>query len=572
MSFLILCVLSVQAQKKYTLLIHENRNEKIISSSDYKKEFTDILQRDRELNNLLKSLWNSGYIAARYDSIRKDSLHLQAWIDPGIRYEWLYISKGNADEEMVSTSGFHEKSWKNKKLRYSDVFKIHESILKWCENNGYPFASVSLDSIQIAANGTVSGALNVRKNKRITIDSIEVKGNLKLSKNYLYNYLGIAPGDLYSESRLLQISKRLRELQFVREKQPFTVLFAEKYTKLTLYLDKRPAGQFDGIVGALPNPQTGKILFTGDARLRLLNSFAKGELIDINWRRLQEQTQDLKARFVYPYIFRTPAGTDYSIKLYRRDTSFIDVQQSLGLNYLFSAGKSIKAYVNRRSSNLLSTSAFENLTVLPPFADISSTSYGLGVSLEDYDYRFNPRKGYSFTMTADAGTRNIRKNARLNPVVYDNITLNSLQYGSALTGDYFIPFGKRNTVRTAVQAAWFYNSKGLFRNELMRIGGLKTLRGFDEESIFASSFAIGTLEYRFLLEENSWFFVFGDFCWYETNTSGQFATDTPYGFGTGITFETKAGIFALTYALGSQYGQSPDFRAGKIHVGFVGLF
>src|SRR3546814_15126960 len=61
------------------------------------------------------------------------------------------------------------------------------------------------------------------------------------------------------------------------------------------------------------------------------------DLIELNWRRLQEQTQDLKAHFNYPYLFRTPVGIDYAIKLNRRDTTFLDVNQVLGLQYLFSA-------------------------------------------------------------------------------------------------------------------------------------------------------------------------------------------------------------------------------------------
>ncbi|HET6990161.1 MAG TPA: hypothetical protein VFJ43_02510, partial [Bacteroidia bacterium] len=188
------------------------------------------------------------------------------------------------------------------------------------------------------------------------------------------------------------------------------------------------------------------------------------------------------------------------------------------------------------------------------------------------DYRFNPRKGYSFTVINDIGNRVIQKNAKLNPVIYDNLTLRSTQYSGECMLDKFWPFGKRSTIKTGLQSAWLYNSATIFRNELFRIGGLKTLRGFDEESIYASSYAIGTVEYRYQLEQNSWFFAFVNGCWYENNSNGNYSKDTPYGFGTGITFETKAGIFALTYALGSQQGNPIQFKDGKIHVGFVGLF
>jgi hypothetical protein len=49
-------------------------------------------------------------------------------------------------------------------------------------------------------------------------------------------------------------------------------------------------------------------------------------------------------------------------------------------------------------------------------------------------------------------------------------------------------------------------------------------------------------------------------------------TDTPLGFGVGTSFETKAGIFALTYALGQQFDNPIELRAGKIHFGFTSLF
>ena len=112
----------------------------------------------------------------------------------------------------------------------------------------------------------------------------------------------------------------------------------------------------------------------------------------------------------------------------------------------------------------------------------------------------------------------------------------------------------------------------LFRNEVYRIGGLKTLRGTDEAGIFASSYAIGTVEYRFLFEENSNFFVFVDQGWWEDQSVSPLLTDTPLGFGAGTSFETKAGIFSITYALGRQFSNPVELRGGKVHFGFSSLF
>ncbi len=570
--FILLFPAILCGQKTYSLEIIEAGKENAIKHISYQKSFPSAETREKEIQNVLKLLWNSAYLAARYDSLRMDSVSMIAFLDPGLKHKWAKVKKGNVDENILGEIGFREKLWRNRPLKFNEAGKLQEDILDWCENNGYPFASVRLDSVSFVNDQTISAQLHLEKNRYTKIDSIDVKGNLRLSKPFLYNYIGISPGDPYDESKLRATSKRLKELSFAKETKSYTILFTEKYTKLTLFLDKKRAGQFDGILGFQPDSRTGKIVFTGDARLRLQNSFAHGEIIELNWRRLQEQTQDLKAHFNYPYLFRTPVGVDYAIKLYRRDTTFLDVNQILGLQYLFSANTSLNTFVKRRSSNLLSTAGLESATVLPQFADISTTSYGIGFHHEQLDYRFNPRKGFSFTIINDIGNRNIKKNSKLNPIIYENLTLKSTQYSGELVLDKFWPLGKRTSLKTGVQSAWLYNSAAIFRNELFRIGGLRTLRGFDEESIYASSFAVGTIEYRYQLEQNSWFFVFTDVCWYENFSQGNYSNDTPYGFGTGVTFETKAGIFAMTYALGSQQGNPIQFKDGKIHVGFVGLF
>jgi len=560
------------SQKQFQLNIVETPDVDALKKIKYEKSFSNITDRDKQIRTVLVTLWNNGYLAARTDSIRQDSTLQTVYINPGQQLFWAHLEPGNVDNEILSYAGYHKRNFRNHTFKVKEVARIQERILVWCENNGYPFASVKLDSVLFENDGRISASLNLTKNRFTKIDTIELKGNLKTSEAFLYSYIGIAPGDPYDESRIKNISPRLRELSFAREVKPFSILFTEKYTKLTLYLDKKKAGQFDGIVGILPDNNTGKVLFTGDVRLRLQNALRRGELIELNWRRLQTQTQDLKAHISYPYMLRTPAGLDYSIKLYRRDTSFLHVQQQFGLQYIFTGNTGIRAYVKNTSSTLLSTAGLETITTLPSTADISSITYGLGFHIERLDYRFNPRKGYVIDFSWDIGTRTIRKNPGLNPVIYEGLRLRTTAYSSTFTVQKFWPIGNRMTILTGVQSAWMFNSGFLLHNELNRIGGLNSLRGFDEESIFASSFAVTTFEYRFLLEENSWFFAFFDQGWYENNSKDGFVTDTPYGFGTGVTFETKAGIFALTYALGSQFDQPIQFRAGKIHVGFIGLF
>jgi hemolysin activation/secretion protein len=126
-------------------------------------------------------------------------------------------------------------------------------------------------------------------------------------------------------------------------------------------------------------------------------------------------------------------------------------------------------------------------------------------------------------------------------------------------------------VNTGVSGAWL-QGKDIFENELFRFGGLRSLRGFDEESLFATAYVTGKLEYRYIIEQNSFLFLFLNGAWYENRSRNQYLSDTPYGFGTGITFETKPGIFTISYALGSEQGSQILFRSSKIHFGIINYF
>lgn len=561
---------SVTLPQTFTLTIQSLNDATLLSKITYKKTFSLKTERDKELQSVLFTCYDNAYLTASYDSLINDSLKLTAFLNFGAQYKWAYLKNGNVDEGVLSEIGFREKLYTNKPVSFKDVKRVQEKLITYYENNGYPFASVKLDSI-IITDESIAAQLYLTKNQLEKIDSVVIKGNAKITAVYMYNYLGIKPGNLYNEAQLKKVNTRIAELPFIRSTKPAAVTFTNKYNKLVLFLEKKRASQFDGIIGILPDDKTGKILFTGDVRLKLQNGLSHGELIDLNWQRLQTQTQNLKIRFVYPFVLRTPFGIDYNFSLYKKDTTFLDVKQNIGIQYLLIGGNYFKIFYSNKTSSLLSTKGLEYMTTLPPNADIRNNMYGVGLKYEKLDYRLNPRKGFSILMNASAGTKKIIKNAKLNPVVYDKLKLNSTQYTGDFEGSIFIPFWDRNTVKIGVQTA-FLDGETTFQNELFRIGGLKTLRGFDEESIFATAYSIFTLEYRFILEQNSYLYVFGDGAWYEKNNISDYVRDTPVGFGAGISFETKAGIFSINYALGKQFDNPIQLKSGKIHFGIVNYF
>jgi outer membrane protein assembly factor BamA len=602
----------VLAQKIFTLEIRPSpytvHDSIVLGKLPFKKSFSSKTERDKEIQNVLFTLYDNAYLNARTDSLTyrpdtlpqagivhrpdsfpsgqpknnlKDSLQKKstkgekeaiAYIHPGPAFKWARLKKGNVHEGILSEVGYREKLFAEKPLYFKEVRKIQEKILTYCDNNGYPFASIKLDSVSIQGD-SISASLNLQKNLLVKIDSVVNRGTTKISSVYLQSYLSIRNGDLYNEALIRNIGTRIKELSFLKEKIPFRVIFPGENAKVELFLEKKRSSQFDGIVGLLPDNKTGRVLFTGDVHLKLNNSLNRGELFELTWRRLQVSTQDLKTQVVLPFLFKTPFGIDADFKLYKKDSTYLEVNPTIGIQYHLSGENYFKAFVNRTQMTLLNTKSLQYVTVLPPYADITSSLYGLSIKSEKLDYRLNPRKGYSLLGTIGAGNKTIRKNDKLEATVYDGLNLNSVQYNAQLEADFYVPVKNRSALKLGTRSAYLQN-ENLFQNELFRLGGLKTLRGFDEESILASSYYIFSVEYHYILEENSYLYVFGDGAYYENRSISYTGRryDTPYGFGAGISFETKAGIFSINYALGSQFHNPIDLRTGKVHFGIVNYF
>jgi len=568
---------SALAQKKYTLSIQQIDTAHASEFASVKKQvatnetFRDSIAAGKELQKIISTLQTNGYLSASFDSIRYDSAGCIAHLYLGDKFQWATLRKGNVDDIYLTGTGFRSKLFQKKSFRYDQVSKILDNIIVNCENHGYPFATIKLDSITFIEK-EIQASLNLDRGRFCKIDSVVMKGKDVVAPVYIYNYIGIKPGGIYDESKIRRITVRLRELPFVTESRSNEVVFDEKQTKLLLYLDSRKASQFDGILGVAPDPD-GKVIITGEAHLKLQNALKRGEVVELDWKQLPAKSQNLKVYALYPYLLNTPIGIDGHLSIYKQDTTFIDVIKNLGLQYMFNGTSYIKAFVNDKESSLLSTDGLETQTVLPDYADVTTTLYGLSLHIEKLDYRYNPRKGFMIETTPSTGNRVIKKNGDLNPVIYDSLQLKTTQYHLEFKGDYYIPIGQRQVIDVGNMTGYIY-SPDLFSNELFRIGGLKTLRGFDEESIRASLYTIGKIEYRYLLEQNSFLFAFFNQAWYE-NASRSFIgdrKDTPYGFGAGINFETRLGIMSVSYALGKQFNNPIEFRNGKVHFGIISYF
>lgn len=583
--FFILCCCTVQSTAQTCRLVIHTADSattnvaalQLTTSFNSKAACLTYVQKLPEL------LTTKGYISNSIDAVKEDSANVYVTLFTGRKYTWEQLNVSPQDWPVLNQLGYNSSSFNNKPFDQQKVTAVYNKLLDYYSNNGYPFVQLSLDSISIKED-LISAKLNIDKGILYKTDTILIKGDAKISKEYLLRYLGIEEGDLYRQEIMDRIDTRLSELPFIVQTQPHSITMLNTGAEITLYLQNRKSNQVNVLVGFLPsNPQVGgKLLITGEANLNLRNPFGYGETLGINWQQLQSKSPRLNLLFQRPYLFHTPVGVNMNFELYKRDSLFLNIHGLLGAQYNVSARKSVTVAVQLYKTSLLSvdTAAIKATKRLPNMIDLSSTTLSLQYDYNSTNYRFNPRKGNDLQFSVGFGQKNIKENNTILSIkdplfnyasLYDTVQTRAYVFRTTINAAHYFPVGRQATFKTALQGGWL-QSPNYYENELFQVGGFKKLRGFDEESIYTNRFLIATLEYRYLLAQNSWLFGFTDLgrAAYSSNSSSY--AHNYFGFGAGLAFETNTGIFNISWALGKRNDLNLDLRQSKIHIGFVSLF
>jgi outer membrane protein assembly factor BamA len=542
------------------------------------------------VNKLPGLLQAKGFVTASIDSLVYDSISARIVLFVGKLYQWAQLDAKSVEPSILDAIGWREKMFDKKPIDFTQVQIWQERILNHLENTGYPFARISLDSLQLE-DDRVSALLHVKKGPLYKIDSIRIYGNAKISNHYLQRYLDIPNGSIYSKEKLLRINKKIRELTYIEEERPADLTRLGTGSVLNMYLKQRKSSQVNVIIGFLPNNNqlsSKKLLITGEGNLNLKNALGAGETIGFNFQALQVESQRLNLIYQQPYLFQSPFGLDFLFDIFRKDSSFVNVNLQLGAQYTLNNNQSGKLFIQKIQTIVNEGGINDNLIIntrrLPESADVNAVSVGVEYDYNNTDYRLNPKKGNEFHINTSIGTKKLKKNESIvdlkdpnDPTfdfdhLYDSIKLKTYQLRVKATAAKYFPLGnQRSTIKTAINAGMF-QSGNIFRNELFQIGGYKLLRGFDEESQYLSQYVIATLEYRYLVGQNSYFYVLADGGWGLDNGQKKQLNYSYISTGVGLAFENKAGVFNFAWAVGKRNDTPFKLNQSKFHFGFVNYF
>jgi outer membrane protein assembly factor BamA len=547
-------------------------------------ESTDSLGVYQKVNSILTELRRQSFLACSADDIQFIDSIARVKLYLGDKYQWANI---HIDSQMMRMLQELERPFSfqsGEKISPISLSKDFERIITLLENNGYPFAQASMTEIKVV-DGQIEGSFNLNRNKLILFDTINLTNGALVSPKYLHRYLNLEAQSPYSKEKLLSIKKKLRQVPFLQLQSDPTVKFIGEKAIINLDLQKKNASRFDFLFGILPSTNNGESSLTiaVDLTADLVNKFGYGEQFFVMFQQLREEAQELELAFNFPFVLDTPFGLDTRFELFRNADQYIELETDLGIRYLFGGNNYLKVFWNFNSSRLLEIDSLSvlNSRELPQQLDVRYTAGGLELAWQNLNYAFNPVKGFDINIRSAAGFKKIIQNNEIQGLsndfvdfssAYDSLNTNAFQFKIESYLAYYFPVGKRSTIKSFFHGGLIIAEDATYSNELFRIGGHKLLRGFDEESLLADFYSVAGLEFRLLLAENSYLSLpFIDFGLIKNN-SMEDEWNTVMGMGGGLHFETNAGIFSFSVAVGRQEGSPIDFGSTKAHFGYVSLF
>ncbi|MDB5257136.1 MAG: outer membrane protein [Chitinophagaceae bacterium] len=535
--------------------------------------YKDSLSAVKSLHNFLLELNKRGYLEASIDSIIANKGNWIVVLYTGEVYRYATLKRGSLPLSLANKVGFSSKQFKGAVLNVKQIYELEEKVVKAAENNGYPFASIGLDSIQFDEQHRLTASWRYEPGPVITIDSLIIVGNFEVKYKFFQRLVRIEKGDPFSQLKIDQSQKILAQLPYVKTMSKPISLMTEGSARVSYYLEKKKANLLDGYIGFLPNAaKNNKLLVTGDVKLELKNLFRSGKTLSVNWQSFSAQSQYLRMYYEHPRILGTGVDVSGLLEITRQDSSFLNINREVKISQQLGGAGLLDIFAGLKTGRILSQRANTDSLHLA-YGDFNNYTYGVGYTLNKLDNVFYPKRGFFLTTRIYLGSKTIHKNPFYGEQTYKNVRINTYQFNVEILAEKYVRLTTKNIVMIRVNTAQVFNDvNSLFLNDLYRVGGLRTLRGFNEKEFYVSRFGIGTLEYRFHTDEESYLLLFTDQAFITNPYDAVWNLEYVYGLGAGISFTTAAGVFNFVYSVGQSSTQKLSLTLSKIHFGLVSKF
>jgi len=520
--------------------------QQIVDAISYKKTHENIKSIVDELTSLQKEFFNIGYFDASYSELIKtnDSTY-QSTFKLNTKYTSLKISyaKDKIDESLL---GIFSLNYTDTHLNIApeNLTPFLEALVENFQNTGNPFAEVQLKNIK-KQDQIVLADLDIQVIEKRRLDKIIIKGYEKFPKSYTKHYLRLT-SKVFNKEEITTQTKRIDQLPFARQIKDPELLFTKDSTILYVYIEKVKSNFFDGFIGFNSDEDTGNLKLNGYLDLKLTNNLNVGEQFNILWKNDGNKQTKFLADLKIPYVFNSPIGINAALDIFKRDSLFTTVNTTFETFYQINQNNQVHLGIQQtESNNLLDDTAN---TAIDDYKSFFTTA-GYTFAKRNTNYSIFQDK----TIISIEGQLGTRKND----------SEKNEQTKFSFTGNYLWELNNRNFIYVNNTSEALISDTYL-TNEKLRLGGIQSIRGFNENSLEATLYSTINTEYRYILSRNSYVHSIIDFTYLQDDLT---QTDAKlYGFGFGLGIRSKSGLLKINYAVGKTDNSSVKLSESKVHI------
>ena len=506
-----------------------------------------------EINLLQEKLISLGYLDTEIPNTfyKNDTIYV-AKIKLNTKYSVLQLlyDESIIDIPIIKTNLKTKSNHISLPLRGAKNFL--NNLTKQFVNQGKAFTQLELTNIY-KKKDTVVATLILRNDKVRMIDKYIIKGYKNFPRSFLRFYGGLKKRMIFNKEKIVSKSKILNTLPFASTIKPPESLFKKDSTHLYLYFKKIPANSFDGFLGFSNAPNSQRLGFNGNINLKLVNNLNYGEELNILYKNDGNEQQRFESSVTLPYLFKTPIGIELKLRIFRKDSSFLNTEQFANITYMIGDKKNLSLGYQVIDSNSLIDNNASNLILTDYKSTFLTTSFRYTKSLRT-DIPFATHQ--EFALHLDVGKRKTQ-----------NTSIRQQKGISSLT--YLIKLNKKNVIQTKNELGVLI-SDSYFSNELYRFGGINSIRGFEENAINASLYYLLNTEYRYLLANNLMAHTIIDYAYFEDKSINLTENLTSLGFGFG--FKKQNSLYRILFANGKTSNQNFSFSNTKVHISIITNF
>ena len=514
-----------------------------LSKINYNKKHKDSAALFNEIYKVQKKLKKNGYFLITIDSVLHEDKKYIAYLHLNQKIDSVNLKYKNAPALIIQKYNF-----KNNILQIpiNLLEKILNEISSSQELKGNAFSKINLYNFEIK-NKTLFADINFTPSKKRKIDKVIFKGYENFPQSFIKNHLNINTNSVFNKKKLQEISQLSQALDFASEIKPPETLFTQDSTFVYIYLKKIKGNSFNGLIN-FTSQENGKLKFNGHLDLKFKNILNKGENLNLLWNSFGDERQEFSIAAKTPYVFNSKITTEVAFSIYKQDSTFLNTTLNANLNYKIKNNANLYASFSSENSENTLNDLTNNISTYK--------NYFLGF-------------GYEYKVAKNDVFKNNLYYLNINPSFGKRKTTNGAfqQIKITTTVSYLLDLNRKNSIYFSNKTG-VLNSENHLDNELFRIGGNNSIRGFKEQSIFVKNYLLQNIEYRYLTSKNSYLYTITDLALISTPSSKE----RLYGFGLGYLFNTNNSQINISSAIGTNSKNPINTKDIQLFVNWTNFF